>query len=486
MVKRHGLHWRTLVEILFISLALILLVLLVIPAFRGAHRESKQTCLSQIRQLAVAVQMYSQDNNSLYPGVKWAQEINPYIGNNSDMFHCPSDTSSGGERNSYGYSGLLLSPDGNGIDENAINAPTEVGVLCDAAPSRKFPDGGIIGGGGLMPASLDVTPVERHDKWINVGYADGRAESDYDADNGNADYASSLSHDNINTFYTAGAYGFIDNPSGGISDFAMGASTPSSITIGGDPCTQSLLRAAAGVWRVRAKANIRLGGFDGQYATQRRGSSFLWGTGDGQPPTTPAVAIARDLVVVIISIDSHIKIGLTSIDRQKVMSCSMVCQAFRTGYLQDALQAYTYDTNSGTRKFFSTHITDNGHPLQFSTKSIIMKDDFDMVNKVGNDPYGIGYCSSSAADPHQVQIIGLRTPDGKVHIFPSADPKFHWIFTATPPADWPMVRTLYACYGGDAWNAAGTGIVNVMLAPGAAGTKAQQAGPLFQASYWQP
>lgn len=484
MVKRHRLRWPTIIEVLLIFVVLCLFTLLItpihFPSDLSEYQRQQLTCLDHVRELAIAVQTYSEDHNDYCPGMKWVQELSPYIGNKADYFHCPSDSSFNGKGISYGYSGLLLSPDGKGIYDHVIQTPEEVGVICDSTPTRDFPNGGIIGGGGLQPTTLNVTPIARHANGLNMGYADGHAKYIPNGYN-----PKDLSSDTTCALFTANAYGLIDNPSGGISDFPMPAATPSSVTIDGEPCTQTLLRAAADVWGVRAKADIKLGGFDGQYAAKPCGTSFLWGTGDGQPPALPAVAIARDLVVVITARASQIKMRSTSNNGQSVMSYSSVCKAFHVGFQKDALQAYTYNTNNGTRKFFSTHMTVDGHPLQFGAKSNIAKDDFNMVDKVSNDPYGIGYCSSAIADLHRVQIIGLQTPDGKVHVLPFIGANPPGLFPATPPADWPLVRTLYACYGGNAWNAAGTGIANVMFAPGATGTKALQAGPLFQASYWQ-
>jgi hypothetical protein len=71
------------------------------------------------------------------------------------------------------------------------------------------------------------------------------------------------------------------------------------------------------------------------------------------------------------------------------------------------------------------------------------------------------------------------------HVYPSADPKTRYQLTDLPP-DWPFIRTLYAVCGGDAWRADGGGVANVMLAPGASGTRALRAGPLFRGGYWAP
>ncbi len=157
--------------------------------------------------------------------------------------------------------------------------------------------------------------------------------------------------------------------------------------------------------------------------------------------------------------------------------------AFSAG-CRNGMQAYTFDNNSGTRRFFCARLGPAGKPLQISNKALVVADDFDMVNQVARDPSAIGYCSAAAADPERVQFLGLQTTDGVVHFYPRDTLRCRCIREEKPT--WPLIRTLYAHYGGKAWKADGTGIVNVMLAPGAPGTKALQAGPLYQASYYLP
>ena len=500
MHSRRGLRGFTTTE--FIVLLLVALVFfvgfwLLIKNMPARDRPPGLVCMSNARELAVATQMYDQDNNGSFPDMHWAGELRMYIGNNPSTFHCPNDKSS--KTNiSYGYNGLLLCADGNGVKEKDITSPTEVGVFCEAGPSRLYPNGGIVGGGALQPEStIAVTPMPRHSGGTVVGYADGHA-----AYIPNGYNPKDISNGVTRAFDMAGALGFVDNPTGGINAFPASATSPASVTVGGEPCTRALLLAAAGIWRTRAKAPIVLGGFHGQYAMQQRGSSYLWGTGDGTQPSGLSVAIARDLVVVIIAKNSkipHEYFCQASGTVAPSANIDMLKTVFRSGYRKNTFQAYTYDANSGTRRFFTTRLGTNGQPLQFGPNSITVEDDFAMVKEVASDPYGIGYCSSaiagsnlvgkgydsSVADPSGIQVIDLRTPDGKVHLFPQDNSQARWIMPATPP-DWPLTRTLYAECGGKAWRSDGTGIANVMLAPGAPGTKALQAGPLFRASYWTP
>ena len=220
-------------------------------------------------------------------------------------------------------------------------------------------------------------------------------------------------------------------------------------------------------------------------------------------PASHAVAIARDALVIITGKNSTIPSELIHKmqNGESVIDLLSLEHAFSAGRLS-GLQAYTFDSKSGTRRFFCTCLGKPGKPLQIGNKVIVVADDFDMVDKVARDPAGIGYCSAALADPNRVQFLDYRTQDGVVHYYPQCKQKYHierverpgwqdlhgskyyWVQVEKVP--WPLTRTLYAQYGGKAWDAAGTGIVNVMLKPDAPGTKALQAGPLYQASYYLP
>ena len=123
----------TLIELLVVIAIIAILASILFPVFAKAREKARQTtCLSQIRQIAIAAQMYDQDNNARYPGIggqsNWDQALGNYLGNNAAMFTCPSDSSSDSNVNSYGYSGMMVTASGAGVNESVITAPTEVGV----------------------------------------------------------------------------------------------------------------------------------------------------------------------------------------------------------------------------------------------------------------------------------------------------------------------------------------------------------------------
>jgi len=496
MHSRHGKYGATWIDLMIVLLLLFCLASILFPIFVRNRKVRQPNCMSQVRQLAIAAQMYDQDNHDSYPDLKWPGELLNYLGNNPAMLHCPEDKSP--DTNvSYGYSGLLIRADGSGVKDKDFIVPAEVGVLCDAALNQEYPEGGLVGGGGLQPVSMAVAPVPRHSGRTVVGYADGHA-----AVIPNGYHAKDSSNGVTRAFDMAGALGFIDNPAGGISNFPVSTTSPERVTVGGEPSTRAILLAAADVWHVQAKAPVVPGGFRGQYAVQKRGASYLWGSGDGNVPAGKSVAIARDLVVVIIAQNSKIPPAYFCqgvFSSRPVAGFASLQTIFMRGYRENTFQAYSYDNASGTRRFFAARLGTHGQPLQISPQAITVKDDFAMVKTVAANPYGIGYCSSTAADtfreeisdgnptadPNRIQVIGLRMPDGRVYLFPQQHLQPHKFISANLP-DWPLTRTLYAECGGNAWRSDRTGIANVMLIPGAPGTKALQAGPLFRASFWMP
>ncbi|MHB9026811.1 MAG: type II secretion system protein, partial [Armatimonadota bacterium] len=59
----------TLIELLVVIAIIAILASILFPVFAKAREKARQaTCNSNVRQLATAVQMYVQDNNSRFPG----------------------------------------------------------------------------------------------------------------------------------------------------------------------------------------------------------------------------------------------------------------------------------------------------------------------------------------------------------------------------------------------------------------------------------
>jgi len=107
-MKRHGF---TLIELLVVLAILGLLAALLFPVFAGVRERARQTaCLSNLRQIAMAVQAYAQENNEYIPpynssfygtlsavgppmtdhGADLVSCLNPYTHSRAIWF-CPAD-----------------------------------------------------------------------------------------------------------------------------------------------------------------------------------------------------------------------------------------------------------------------------------------------------------------------------------------------------------------------------------------------------------
>jgi len=220
----------TLIELLVVIAIIAILASILFPVFAKAREKARQaTCNSNIRQLATAIQMYVQDNNSRFPGTifngtsanttAWEDALLTYVGSKK-IYFCPSDAFADNDASpvSYGYSGLLVRLDGSGLNEAQVKSPVEVGALCDASPTKKWGFGGLVGGGSWGDLQHTVKPEPRHGG-VMVGYCDGHAKFQPGKKSDLKDSSSLVARG----FYMADALGLVDNPAGGLNAWA---STP--------------------------------------------------------------------------------------------------------------------------------------------------------------------------------------------------------------------------------------------------------------------
>lgn len=144
----------TLIELLVVMAILALLAAILFPAFSAAREQARSIqCLSNCRQLGVAVAMYTSDHDETYPcscpaamqmgndsSQKWTDTVQPYV-RSAAVFRCPDDVSGAWRdpmnprASSYGLNGYLIpiEPPYYGVRLADIARPAECILLAELA-----------------------------------------------------------------------------------------------------------------------------------------------------------------------------------------------------------------------------------------------------------------------------------------------------------------------------------------------------------------
>jgi prepilin-type N-terminal cleavage/methylation domain-containing protein/prepilin-type processing-associated H-X9-DG protein len=241
----------TLIELLVVIAIIAILAAILFPVFAQAREKARAiACLSNSKQIGLALLMYAQDYDETFPGIwvgwpktNWAQVTLPYI-KNLGIFTCPS-------RPNRWWSGGLNTRDPNfanepdrrmgiGCNAHTLGQGTRGGGACRYAQSgvQGAPLASIVspaefylGGDSrcywsgtygdnicdqIAAWSWAVAPAFRHNKNANFIYSDGHSKVN------RKDYVMSLegmrhfSHDNISydTWFPLGGIEQDDDPPG--------------------------------------------------------------------------------------------------------------------------------------------------------------------------------------------------------------------------------------------------------------------------------
>ncbi|MHB0938223.1 MAG: H-X9-DG-CTERM domain-containing protein [Armatimonadota bacterium] len=478
---RTGRRRLTLLELVLVTTVVATLAALLCPVLlqaqsnnRAAEGEAKRLdqCKSNVRQISLAIQMYAQDNNAQYPGIdgtSWVTKVSPYLGDKAaQIFTCPSEGNEPGKAMSYALSGLLIRQDGTGVKEAQIMAPSEVGALCDAVPSGGYPAGRVIGGGGMKRSgTVDAFIAARHSKGAVVGFCDGHVKyfqgpfNRMDEGNGA-----------IRALYHAAPLELIDNPVAMLPHDAGINGLTGTVTVGGEYAMYPLLMAAAKVY-----GSYYTSGFKGQlYNFGRPTGNWVWGAAGTDPDRVAPKAIAYDAVCIIVSKGSKIPTLPALVNGTYAMPIPAIRELFEIGYQQNVVQLYKMDdwcsTNTYVKKVIGLENTGWGIDI------VVVANDAEMIEKVSNDPWAIGYCSSAFADPDRVVVLA-PVIDGKIYVWPRADKRLRWVMPAFAESDWPWKRHLDAASSGDRL---ANGIIAALRYGGL--KQGLHQGPLFTWGYW--
>lgn len=130
----------TLIELLVVIAIIAILAAILFPVFAQAREKARQTsCLSNMKQLGLAMIMYTQDYDEAFVGTplwqlnpSWPQRIEPYL-KNIGVLRCPSDsgTSSEGGTNFHSFFNLWISYGANCLAGGVAGQPdnTPMGVV---------------------------------------------------------------------------------------------------------------------------------------------------------------------------------------------------------------------------------------------------------------------------------------------------------------------------------------------------------------------
>jgi len=124
------------------------------PVFARAQEQAKQaTCLSNVKQISLAILMYADDYDGRYPlRANWADAVLPY-NKNQEMFQCPKlPIGEGGYAFNKAMAGAMK-------DGSSSDAAFRV-VVFESRPGKN-----VVGGQADMEA--------RHMGGLTVGYGDG-------------------------------------------------------------------------------------------------------------------------------------------------------------------------------------------------------------------------------------------------------------------------------------------------------------------------
>ncbi len=166
-MRNRSRHGFTLIELLVVIAIIAILAAILFPVFARAREKARQTqCLSNNRQIALALNMYAQDNDEMFlpdpKNVAWSTRLTNY--NGPSIYDCPSKTGRGNNHApEYGYNQNVF-----GETIGAVENPSALVLVGDLTM------GGAAANYAFVAADSDLDP--RHGKGVNLACADGHVE----------------------------------------------------------------------------------------------------------------------------------------------------------------------------------------------------------------------------------------------------------------------------------------------------------------------
>jgi|LSQX01.1.fsa_nt_gb prepilin-type N-terminal cleavage/methylation domain-containing protein/prepilin-type processing-associated H-X9-DG protein len=183
MLRTHR-NGFTLIELLVVIAIIAILAAILFPVFARARAKARQTsCLSNVKQISLALMMYAQDYDERYPvvshstGYDWWQPVQAYV-KNAQVFRCPAyGGSAAGPPTDYILNGLFA----HGLAMAQIQEPA--GQICIAVREKNWDET------GYHPWPDD------HSSWDNLSaYSEFKNAIGHDVHNGGSNYGFADGH----------------------------------------------------------------------------------------------------------------------------------------------------------------------------------------------------------------------------------------------------------------------------------------------------
>lgn len=175
----------SLVELLVATAIVAVLATLGFAAVDSVIGKGQATkCLSNMRQIGAALQMYVGDNDGRLPGtshgVSWTNSLGAYLGTNF-IRKCPA-VPEHRVRLTYGWNDSLVDAKGNGLKLVSCRTPGATMASAELAldePSEHFHFAGVRGGASRVTPNQfkAVVNVEGHGGTANYLFVDGHVEN---------------------------------------------------------------------------------------------------------------------------------------------------------------------------------------------------------------------------------------------------------------------------------------------------------------------
>jgi prepilin-type N-terminal cleavage/methylation domain-containing protein/prepilin-type processing-associated H-X9-DG protein len=220
LLKRLKMRGFTLIELLVVIAIIAILAAILFPVFAQAREAArKASCQSNLKQIGIAEQMYSQDYDEVYSGsfmqvgagrMSYAELLQPYV-KNQKIFQCPSSIGThmtndnvanctynpltcGLNGLDYAYNGVISpvniggGPDGSDsahVPLAAVTAPADTIMVMDGGPAGFYNvwqsadtdiNGSFYGQTWSGNPTTPNTPKKRHADGSNVLWYDGHVK----------------------------------------------------------------------------------------------------------------------------------------------------------------------------------------------------------------------------------------------------------------------------------------------------------------------